>query len=196
MENARRRPHAVRNTGIAVLLALFLGGGTAGAQGSVSGRVTATDGTPLAGVEVSVQGTNTRVRTDEGGRYAISAPSDGILIFAMIGYRGVSVGVGGRTAVDVTMQPAIAVLQEVVVTGYTTERRADITGAVATVMPRRLRYSSKSAFCAITSRVASRASTAATLSASGMLRMAPARTRLTLFLMNASSFARCRAISI
>jgi TonB-linked SusC/RagA family outer membrane protein len=103
MENAKARLHFVRTTGVVALLALFLCATAWAQQVSVSGRVT------------------------------ISAPSDGILIFALIGYRGVSVGIGGRTAIDVTMQPAVAVLQEVVVTGYTTERRADITGAVATV---------------------------------------------------------------
>src|SRR5438034_3131418 len=48
-------------------------------------------------------------------------------------YRGVGVSVGGRTTIDVVMERAVTVLPEVVVTGYTTQKRADITGAVATV---------------------------------------------------------------
>ena len=68
MENARRRLQAVRNTGIAVLLALLMSGTAWAQQISVAGRVTATDGSPLAGVAVRVQGTTTRTTTDAGGR--------------------------------------------------------------------------------------------------------------------------------
>ena len=134
MENTRGRLHAVRNTAMAVLLGLLLSGAAWAQEVTVAGRVTATNGTPLARVVVAVQGTATRTLTDAAGRYSLSAPSNGILTFALIGYRGVSEGIAGRTSIDVTMQTAIAVLQEVVVTGYTSERRADITGAVASVI--------------------------------------------------------------
>src|SRR3989454_72917 len=62
-----------------------------------------------------------------------TAPSDAVLVFNRIGYRGVGLSVGGRATIDVVMERAVTVLPEVVVTGYTTQRRADITGAVATV---------------------------------------------------------------
>jgi TonB-linked SusC/RagA family outer membrane protein len=133
MENAKARLHFVRTTGVVALLALLLCATAWAQQITVSGRVTSTDGSPLTGVVVNVQGAAARTTTDANGTYSISAPADAILTFALIGYRGMSVGVGGRTSIDVTMTPAIAVLQEVVVTGYTTERRADITGAVASV---------------------------------------------------------------
>src|SRR3989454_72918 len=61
-----------------------------------------------------------------------TAPSDAVLVFNRIGYRGVGLSVGGRATIDVVMERAVTVLPEVVVTGYTTQRRADITGAVAT----------------------------------------------------------------
>ena len=81
--------------GAGLALALLLCGTASAQQLQVTGRVTATDGTPLAGVAVRVQGTATRATTDAAGRYSISAPSDGILVFSIIGYRGIdNLGVG------------------------------------------------------------------------------------------------------
>jgi TonB-linked SusC/RagA family outer membrane protein len=108
--------------------------GTAWAQQiQVTGTVTATDGSPLGGVTVRVQGTAVVAVTDANGKYTIAAPTTGVLQFALIGYRGMTVTVAGQEAHNVTMTPAIAVLEEVVVTGYTEQRRGDITGAVASV---------------------------------------------------------------
>src|SRR5205814_5094557 len=78
------------------------------------------------------QGTSLRTVTDVNGRYSLTAPSDGVLTFSLVGRRIVQQGVLGRTRVDVTMEP-VAYLEEVTVTGYTEQRRADITGAVSSV---------------------------------------------------------------
>lgn len=125
--------HAVRGLGACLAFALLLSSTAWAQQIQVTGTVTATDGSPMAGVTVRVQGTTTAVVTDAAGKYSIAAPSNAVLMFSAIGYRGLTVGIAGRSSIEVTMQPAVAVLQEVVVTGYTTERRADITGAVASV---------------------------------------------------------------
>ena len=69
--------------------------------------------------------------TDAEGKYFITAPGNGVLLFNRIGYRGVGQSIGGRTTIDVALERAISVLPEVVVTGYTSQKRADITGAVA-----------------------------------------------------------------
>ncbi|MGH8057381.1 MAG: TonB-dependent receptor plug domain-containing protein, partial [Candidatus Entotheonellia bacterium] len=120
--------------GMSLLLALLVHGTALGQQAEVSGRVTSSpDGAPIQGVTVRIRGTTTSTTTDAEGRYSLTAPADGILVFALIGYRGVGISVGGRTTLDVAMERAIAVLPEVVVTGYTSQRRADITGAVSSV---------------------------------------------------------------
>ena len=121
--------------GMSLVLALALCGTTFGQQAGqeipVSGRVTSqAGGAPIHGVTVRIRGTSTSTVTDADGKYSITAPSDGVLVFGLIGYRGVGLSIGGRTTIDVAMEPAVAVLPEVVVTGYTTQRRADITGAV------------------------------------------------------------------
>jgi len=109
--------------------------GTALAQGTqVSGTVTsATTGEKLWGVTVRVKGTQTQTVTDQQGRYALVAPADAVLTFAQIGYRGKEQPVGGQSTLDMTLEQAPTMLQEVVVTGYTSQRRADITGAVTSV---------------------------------------------------------------
>jgi TonB-linked SusC/RagA family outer membrane protein len=115
------------------MAALVLCGTALGQQIGVSGFVTSVDGSPLDGVLVRVQGTDIRTTTDADGRYAVTAPADGVLIFARIGFRALGLDIAGRTTLDVTLERAIAVLDEVVVTGYAEQRRADITGAVASV---------------------------------------------------------------
>ena len=123
-----------RAVGITFLFLLTLGG-TALAQGTqVSGTVTsATTGEKLWGVTVRVKGTQTQTVTDQQGRYALVAPADAVLTFAEIGYRGKEQPVGGQTTLDVTLEQAPTMLSEVVVTGYTSQRRGDITSAISSV---------------------------------------------------------------
>ncbi len=124
----------VRDAGTILVLALVCLCGTAlGQQIPVSGTVTSIEGQRLQGVGVRVPGTEMRTVTDANGRFTLTVPANAVLTFSMVGYRAVSVNVAGRNTVDVLMQPAIAFLEEVVVTGYTEQRRGDITGAVASV---------------------------------------------------------------
>lgn len=125
--------HSAQAVAAAVLLALAPASAAYGqGQLRVTGAVTSSEGVPLGGVTVRVQGADVRAITDAAGRYSISAPSNGILSFSRIGHRAIQENVNGRSRIDVQMT-AVAFLEEVVVTAYTTERRADITGAVATV---------------------------------------------------------------
>src|SRR2546422_5257391 len=134
MENLLQRNSIVRATAVSVLLALS-GVATTWSQGQpVSGTVTAAStGEKLWGVTVRVKGTQTQTVTDKGGRYALIAPPDAVLTYAMIGFRRTEKPVSGQGTLDVTMEQAPTVLQEIVVTGYTTQRRQDITGAVSSV---------------------------------------------------------------
>jgi len=123
-----------RAVGITFLFLLTLGG-TALAQGTqVSGTVTsATTGEKLWGVTVRVKGTQTQTVTDQQGRYALVAPADAVLTFAEIGYRGKEQPVNSQTTLDVALEQAPTMLSEVVVTGYTSQRRGDITSAISSV---------------------------------------------------------------
>jgi TonB-dependent starch-binding outer membrane protein SusC len=130
-----RRTERVRQlcaVGMSLLFALVLSGTAFAQNQAVTGVVTSTGGTPLQGVTVRVQGADNRAITDATGRYRLSAPSDAVLIFSFVGQRPVQLTVAGRTNIDVTMAQ-IPYLEEVVVTAYTEQRRADITGAVSSL---------------------------------------------------------------
>jgi len=135
MVNVLQRNGVGRAAVVSVLFALSMCGTALGQETvQVSGTVTSgTTGEKLWGASVRVRGAAIQTVTDQQGRYSITAPTNGVLTFALIGYRGTEQPVDGRTAIDVAMERAPTTLQEVVVTGYTSQRRADITGAVSSV---------------------------------------------------------------
>ena len=129
-----RWTHVFRALGTSLLLAILLRGTAYGQQIPITGTVTSAGGASLRGVTVRVRGTEITATTNTAGRYTIAAaPSDGVLVFTLLGQKPQEVQIGGRRNIDVTMQQ-MAYLEQVVVTGYSEEqRRADITGAVASV---------------------------------------------------------------
>lgn len=124
--------YSARAVCITTLLLLSVAGTALAQQIAVTGTVSATGGAPLSGVTVSVQGADTRSTTTANGRYFLNAPTNGVLTFVLFGQRPFQTQIAGRTRIDVTMSP-ISYLEEVVVTGYTEQRRGDITGAVASI---------------------------------------------------------------
>ena len=113
---------------IQILFLLFLSIG-AFAQQSVSGLITDSSGTPLPGVNVIIQGTNIGVSSDFDGNYQINVDNGQILVFSYIGYDSVELTVNGANQ-DVKMTESDSELDEVVVIGYGTVRKKDLTGAV------------------------------------------------------------------
>ncbi len=104
-------------------------------QGQVSGTVTsADDGMPLPGASVVVVGTTTGTTTDFDGNYTLEdVASDATLAFSYVGFSRLEVPVNGQSAINASLQPDAQQLDEVVLTGYATERRVDLTGAVTVV---------------------------------------------------------------
>lgn len=100
---------------------------------TVKGKVTDSLGHALPGVTVKVEGANRGTTTDAGGEYSITVPDNGRLVFSFIGYENQIVAVDGKTGLNVTMKSSATGLNEVVVVGYGTQRKVDLTGAVATV---------------------------------------------------------------
>jgi TonB-linked SusC/RagA family outer membrane protein len=101
---------------------------------SVTGTVRDEQGQTLPGANILVKGTSTGVTTDANGQFTILAPSSGaILVISFIGYASQEIVLGNRSDIEVTLVADLTTLSEVVVTGYTSERRSDFTGAVAVV---------------------------------------------------------------
>jgi TonB-linked SusC/RagA family outer membrane protein len=102
---------------------------------TISGVVTSSDdGSKLVGVTVVVKGTTTGTVTDINGKYSIPVKTnDAILVFSMIGMNKVEESTSKRSVINVVMSPSTQELNQVVVTGYMTQKKADLTGAVSVV---------------------------------------------------------------
>lgn len=101
---------------------------------SVTGTVLDENGDPLPGVLIYVEGTTTGATTDFDGKYTIPVNSDAdVLVFSYIGMRTVSKTVGSQNTIDLQMEVDAKALEEVVVVGYGTARRSDLTGATTSV---------------------------------------------------------------
>lgn len=91
------------------------------------------DSSPLPGVNVVLKGTRTGTQTDANGRYSMVIPSDGTLVFSFLGYVVQEVQASGQTSINVSLVIDSEQLQEVVVIGYQSVSREDLTGATSVV---------------------------------------------------------------
>ena len=106
---------------------------TAWAQSTqtVGGRVTDETGQTLPGVSVVLKGTTTGTTTDTDGQYKLTAQPANTLIFSFVGYGTKEILVGNQTTINTVLKPDDKTLNEVVVVGYGTQQRKDLTGAIA-----------------------------------------------------------------
>ena len=101
----------------------------------VKGRVTdASTGNALVGASIGIKGTSTNVLSDASGNYSITVSNDNaVLTVSFVGYSNTSVVVGNRISIDVALQSATSDLTQIVVVGYGTQSKKDVTGAVKSV---------------------------------------------------------------
>lgn len=100
----------------------------------VHGRVTdAANGNPLVGVTIQVKGSTIGTTTDNKGEYTLNVPKDAVFILSYIGYRGKELEVGGRNSLDISLSAALTGLNQLVVIGYGTEKKKDLTGSISTI---------------------------------------------------------------
>src|SRR5690606_24128559 len=109
--------------------------GVVQAQVTVKGTVNSEgDGLSLPGVTVLVKGTTTGVATEVDGTYSITAPSsESVLVFSFIGYKSQEVTVGNQSTINIYMEEDMASLDEVVVVGYGTMKKRDMSSAQVSV---------------------------------------------------------------
>ncbi len=101
---------------------------------TVTGQITGDDGVGIPGVNILEKGTVNGTNTDADGRYSISVSGPGaVLVFSSIGYISQEMEVGTATTLNLVLKTDVKSLEEVVVVGYGTQKRANVTGAVATV---------------------------------------------------------------
>lgn len=101
---------------------------------SITGKVTSMEGEELPGVNVIIKGSTTGTVTDINGNYKLAVPDEGaVLVFSYVGYSSEEVVVSNQSIIDVAMSPTIESLSEVVVVGYGTVKKSDLTGSVASI---------------------------------------------------------------
>lgn len=122
------------------MIFFFLASTSAFAQRvTITGTVTDEGGTPLPGTTVLVKGTMVGATTGSDGKYSVEVSSRTVtLVFSFIGYVAQEVSVQNRSVVDVILKAEITGLDEVVVVGYGTQKKSDITGTVASLPKERL----------------------------------------------------------
>jgi TonB-linked SusC/RagA family outer membrane protein len=146
------RPDQERSPGrlrvlLLVLLALSFSLSTLHAQTLVKGKVSDENGAGMPGVNILIKGTPAGTATDANGDYALSVPADvttPLIVFSYIGYETQEIPLQGRTTLDVKMVTDSKQLTEVVVVGYGTQLKRDITGAILTVSQETLQQTASS----------------------------------------------------
>ena len=100
----------------------------------IKGKITdQNSGEALIGVSIKVKGTNNGVSTDANGSFSLNAPEDGLLVISYIGYQTLELPVNNRGTINILLVRSNASLDEVVVVGYGSQRKRDITSAVSTI---------------------------------------------------------------
>ena len=101
---------------------------------TVTGQVLDETNKPIPGVNVIIKGTSKGTSTDQDGKFSLAVPdNDAVLVFSFIGYSAKEVIVGSQTVINVSLDPDVSTLSEVVVVGYGTQTRSSVTGAVSSV---------------------------------------------------------------
>ena len=121
----------MKTAALRVVIALFLCPAFGLAQNIVSGTITdQATASPIPGVNVVVKNTNSGAVSDFDGKFTLSAANGDVLVFSYVGYSTKEVVYQGQTSLNVQMSEDTALLEEVVVVGYGTARKQDLTGAV------------------------------------------------------------------
>lgn len=109
------------------------------AQNTVTGKVTSSDDdSGLPGVNIIIKGTSNGTTTDLEGTYTLEVPAEATLVFSSVGYTTEEVIVGNQSVINFVMNPDVTALEEIVVVGYGTQKKSDITGSVASLPQERL----------------------------------------------------------
>jgi TonB-dependent starch-binding outer membrane protein SusC len=124
---------------IFVCLLVFFMRGHAQNNVHIKGHLSNTSGLPVSNASVIVKGSAAGVNSDENGNFEIDAPSNSTLLISSVGYATTSVKVGGNTSLRIVLSISTSSLDQVIVVGYGTQRKRDVTGAVVSVNEQALR---------------------------------------------------------
>jgi TonB-dependent starch-binding outer membrane protein SusC len=132
---------------VLMVFALILGSTQVWAQVNITGTVSDPAGGGLPGVTVVVEGTTHGTATDVEGKFSLPvASAKSVLVFSYIGYTAKKITVGNQTNMQVILQPDAKALEEVVVVGYGTQAKRDVTGSIVSVSTEKIEKGSPCRF--------------------------------------------------
>lgn len=108
-------------------------GGNRQAEKKVTGKITDPNGAPLSGVTVTIKGTSRATTTNEQGVFTLTADDNDVLVFSYVGYESQEIKVGDKTTINLSLASAASSLENIVVIGYGTVKKRDLTGAVVSL---------------------------------------------------------------
>ena len=121
-------------TKISVLFFFLLGISLYAQDRTITGTVTSSeDGLPIPSANIVIKGTSNGTSTDFDGNYTINANQGDVLEFSYIGFKTVDVTIDSQSNIDIAMETQVSDLEEVVIVGYGSQKKSDLTGAIATV---------------------------------------------------------------
>ncbi len=123
-------------------------------QGSIKGKITDKQGVPVSGVTIRVKDRQTATESNAEGYYAIAATSGDILLFSFVGFREQEITVGSGTTIDIVLEEDLNELDQVVVVGMGTQRKASVIGAISTVSVDDIKIPTRSLTNALAGRMA------------------------------------------
>jgi TonB-linked SusC/RagA family outer membrane protein len=120
---------------VLTIISMFLCVIAFGQENTINGKVTdASNGSPLPGVNIYVEGTTIGTTSDMEGNYQIEVPEDeNVLVFSFVGYQSKKLTIDDRSEINVALQPKAEALDEVIVVGYGTQRKSLVTGSISKV---------------------------------------------------------------
>ena len=119
---------------IFLLLSFLISGILYSQEKTITGTVVDKAGEPLLGVSVAIKGTTTGTITDVDGKFTLKVPAeDAVIVTTYVGYADQQVVVGNQTEINIVMEESVTELDQVVVIGYGTQKKSDLTGAIASV---------------------------------------------------------------
>ncbi|MDO6430317.1 TonB-dependent receptor [Flavitalea sp. BT771] len=139
MRNSQTANSRIAKGPLLLLALLFFSSGLF-AQAPVKGRLSDVSGAPLSGASVLIKGTTRGTSTNASGEFTITASVGDVLEFSMVGFQPATVKVGPNTGeIALQLQPKSAAVEEVIVIGYGTQKRASVTGAISSVNSKTVR---------------------------------------------------------
>jgi len=131
--------YKIRHTLAALLMLMFFSSSLIAQERTISGIVTESLGQPLEGVSVGIKGSAVGTITDLTGKFSLRATQGDTIVCSFVGYKTLAVGVVESSTFDIIMQPGNISLEDVVVVGYGTQQKKDLTGAVSSVSGKELK---------------------------------------------------------